>query len=153
MMKIWILFSESQEDLSTCLNKQRRECGEKGKDTGPNHCKPLLYSKNAHPRVHKPIHVRKRLGCSHLRNAKYLPLPPAQMAPPISTLPWTVHWLHIYRFFTIQLQAEAGANICFMAVLSSSAVSFYFHLPLWEVSHRIQVFVNSDQALGRETNT
>lgn len=40
-----------------------------------------------------------------------------------------------------------------MVVPSSSAVSFYFHLPLWEVSHRIQVFVNSGQALGRETNT
>lgn len=88
MMKIWILFRESQEDL---LNKQRRECGEKGRDTGPSCCKPFFYSKNAHPRVRKPIHVRKRLGCSHLRNAKYLPLPPAQMAPPISTLPWTVH--------------------------------------------------------------
>lgn len=55
-----------------------------------NNRKPLLL-KNAHPHAHMFMHVHKHWGCTHPRNAKYLPLRPAWMAPPISTLSSTVH--------------------------------------------------------------
>lgn len=60
------------------------------------HLNAPLSLKNAHPHAHKFIHVHKHWGCSHLRNAKYLPLLSAWMAAPISALSL---WLSINLTF------------------------------------------------------